>query len=93
MVSLRCGGLVGRNSVKQKEVGGLGFRALSEFNQALVSKQAWRTLNYLQSLLGQVLKANYFPLASLLECTADSNASYVWHSVLWGLDLIISGVY
>ena len=53
---------------QHKKVGGLGFRALSEFNQVLVAKQAWRILKSTYTLLGRVLKAKYFPSTPLMEC-------------------------
>lgn len=49
-----------------KEAGGLGFRKLDKFNIALLAKQAWRLINYPDSLIGRVLKAKYYPNACFL---------------------------
>ncbi|KAH9670685.1 putative reverse transcriptase/RNA-dependent DNA polymerase [Citrus sinensis] len=40
-----------------KSRGGLGFREMSSFNQALVAKQGWRLLQYPHLLVTKVLKA------------------------------------
>ena len=48
-------------SQSHNEVGGLGIRALSEFNQALVVKQAWRILKSLYTLLRRYLRPNISP--------------------------------
>jgi hypothetical protein len=45
---------------RSKKTGGLGFRELDYFNVALLAKQGWRLVNYLDSLAAQVLKAKYF---------------------------------
>ncbi|KAH9688162.1 reverse transcriptase domain-containing protein [Citrus sinensis] len=72
--------------------GGLGFRDFSCFNQALVAKQAWRLLQYPNSLVSRVLEARYFRNSSFLCAKAGANASYIWRSIMWGRQVIKKGM-
>ncbi|KAL0378546.1 UNVERIFIED_CONTAM: hypothetical protein Sradi_3160100, partial [Sesamum radiatum] len=47
--------------------GGSGFQELRAFNRAMLAKQYWRIFKTLDSLLGRLLKACYFPYTSFLE--------------------------
>ncbi|KAL5560097.1 hypothetical protein UlMin_036308 [Ulmus minor] len=75
-----------------KATGGMGFKNLSVFNQALLSKQVWRIIQKPQSLIAQVLKVKYFPYSSIWEAEALSSASNVWKSVLWDRNLVAQGM-
>lgn len=57
--------------------GGLGFKDLSCFNQALVAKQGWRIIKDPDSLVAQILKARYFKHSSFLEAGLGSKLSYI----------------
>ncbi|XP_057808734.1 uncharacterized protein LOC131023209 [Salvia miltiorrhiza] len=61
---------------KPKSRGGLGFRQLIPFNQALLAKQAWRILKNMGSLLARVLKHRYFREGDLL--TAKGRDLLAW---------------
>ncbi|KAL5576098.1 hypothetical protein UlMin_017797 [Ulmus minor] len=39
-----------------------------------------------------VFKAKYFHSSAIWHATANSNASYVWKSILWGRNLVVRGV-
>lgn len=49
-----------------KREGGLGFRDLKDFNQALLGKQVCRIMQNPDCLMATILKAHYFPNESIL---------------------------
>lgn len=55
---------------------GLGFRNLTKFNVALLAKQGWRLLNYLNSLLSCILKAKYYLSINFLHSSLGNLPSY-----------------
>ena len=75
-----------------KRDGGMGFRDPVAFNQALLAKQAWRLLQYPESLVARVLKACYFQEESIMSATCPSSASYTYRSILHGRDLLREGL-
>ncbi|XP_031101984.1 uncharacterized protein LOC116005889 [Ipomoea triloba] len=75
-----------------KDVGGLGFKRLREFNIALLAKQGWRLLIYPHSLVSRILKARYYPNTILLEANLGHNPSYIWRSILAGQNILREGV-
>ncbi|XP_004310201.1 PREDICTED: uncharacterized protein LOC101298860 [Fragaria vesca subsp. vesca] len=75
-----------------KNEGGLGFRNMELFNQALLAKKGWRIINSLDSLVTRTLKAKYFPSGHFLKAEMGSDASYVWRSLLKGRDLLRKGI-
>ncbi|KAL9830579.1 hypothetical protein AtNW77_Chr3g0190981 [Arabidopsis thaliana] len=61
-----------------KSLGGFGFKDLQCFNQALLTKQAWRLLNDEDSLLSQVFKSRYYLNSDFLSATNGTCPSYAW---------------
>lgn len=61
-----------------KEGGGLGFKNLSEFNVAMLAKQACRLLRGDNPLVTQLMKAHYYADTDFLEATLGPNPSFMW---------------
>lgn len=75
-----------------KHEGGLGFRDLHSFNMALLAKQAWRIMQAPGSLCARILQAKYFPNGNILTAEPVTGMSYVWRSILKGVDLVKDGL-
>lgn len=75
-----------------KYEGSLGFRDFEKFNQAMVGKQAWRLIEFPNSLVSRVLKARYFANTSFMQATLGNNPSFIWRSILWGRELVEKGI-
>jgi hypothetical protein len=68
-----------------KNEGGMGFRDLHCFNQAMLAKQCWRLLSDPDSLCAQVLRAKYYPDGDLINSVLKKGSSYTWQSIMSGL--------
>ena len=52
---------------KPKAEGGMGFKNLALFNDALLAKQAWRLLHNKESLFYRIFKSKFFPHNSIMD--------------------------
>ncbi|XP_056847457.1 uncharacterized protein LOC108816806 [Raphanus sativus] len=75
-----------------KREGGLGFKDIELFNQALLGKQIWRILQHPSCLMARILKARYFPDCCILEAGPKKKASHGWKLILYGKELIKVGM-
>lgn len=75
-----------------KEVGGLGFKKLREFNTALLSKQACHIHSKPDLLASKVLKARYFSNNSFLDADVGPNPNYAWRSLMKAQSLVRAGM-
>jgi hypothetical protein len=78
---------------KHKLQGGLGFKNLRAFNEALLAKQGWRLINYPNSLVAQVLKAKYYPNDHFLQAKPKQQTSYSWKSIQNASWILRKGCY
>jgi hypothetical protein len=76
---------------RPKSHGGIGFRNLHIFNKALLARQAWRLIQFPDSLCARLLKARYYPYANLLDTAFIQNPSPTWQGISFGLDLLKKG--
>lgn len=75
-----------------KKEGGLGFRDIEKFTDALLSKQAWRILQNPNSLVARILRGWYFSLSYILRASRGTQPSFGWQSILHGKDLLKTGL-
>lgn len=78
--------------IKPKRGGGIDFRDMKLFNQALLARQAWRLIQRPDSLCARVLKSKYYPNGELLDTVFASDASPVWRGIEHGLELLKAGL-
>ena len=77
---------------KPKFAGGLGFREIEQFNDALLTKLAWRILKCPHSLLAQTLLGKYCHSTSFLQTSAPQSASHGWRGILAGREVLFKGL-
>ena len=78
---------------QHKNQGGMGFKDLMMFNEAMLAKLAWQLLNDENSLFHRVFKARFFPRGSILKAKDSLSASYAGRSILVGRDVIAKGAW
>ena len=73
-----------------KNEGGLGFKELRKFNEAMLAKQVWRLSHDKDSLFYRVFKAKFFPTGDIFSAQVKSG-SYAWRSILGARKVIATG--
>jgi hypothetical protein len=75
-----------------KSKGGLGFRDLGIFNDAMLAKQAWRLLERPGSLCARVLLARYSKGGDVLSASCPKGASPTWKAICKGREVLRKGL-
>jgi hypothetical protein len=70
-----------KKTCKAKSKGGMGFKNLRAFNEALLAKQGWRLITNPQSLVARMFKAKYYPQCDFLKAKRTQNWSFSWQSI------------
>ncbi|XP_010481009.1 PREDICTED: uncharacterized protein LOC104759828 [Camelina sativa] len=76
---------------KDKGDGGLGFRALEQFNDAMLAKQYWRLIHYPSSLMTWVIRGRYFRNKHPLQAKKPCSPSLAWRSIFSTKDIVEYG--
>jgi hypothetical protein len=77
---------------KSKNMGGMGFKDLRMFNQALLARQAWRLIQFPESLCARLLKAKYYPSGQLIDTAFSKSVAPCWQGISYGLELLKKGI-
>ena len=75
---------------KLKIEGGLGFKDLTKFNDAMLAKQVWWLSHDTSSLFYGVFKVRYFPNGTIFDAKQKAG-SYAWKSILRARKVIVMG--
>jgi hypothetical protein len=70
-----------KKTCKAKSKGGMGFKDLRAFNEALLAKQGWRLVTNPTSLVARILKAKCYPNCDFLKARQHHITSYSWQSI------------
>ena len=73
-----------------KDLGGMGFKELQKFNDAMLAKQVWRLLEDKTFLFHKFFKEKFFPNGSIFYAKEDKG-SFAWRSILKSRDVIKKG--
>ena len=69
-----------------KNEGGMGFKELRKFNDAMLAKQVWWLVHDKESLFYRVFKANFFPSPRVIFFQLKSNRGPMLGGVFLRLD-------
>ena len=70
--------------------GGMGFKELKKFNEAMLAKQVWRLIHDKESLFYRVFKVKFFPTGDVFDAKIKLS-SYARRSILGARKVIAEG--
>ncbi|KAL9679560.1 hypothetical protein QQ045_017425 [Rhodiola kirilowii] len=77
---------------KPKGNGGLGFKDLKFFNEALVMRLWWRVIRFPDLLLSRLIKGKYFPNSEFDAPSYGLRPSVIWQSMFKVCDTFLRGI-
>lgn len=75
-----------------KMQGGMGFRDMPMFNQAMFGKQGWRLLPRPDALCTRVFKGKYYPYSDFLAANRKRKSSETWKALRHGREVLKKGL-
>ena len=72
--------------------GGMGFKDLVDFNDALLGQQVSRLLRYRHSLVNRVMSAKYYPHGAIRSARPGFSNSYASRSIWGAKSLVMEGL-
>ncbi|EEF46139.1 conserved hypothetical protein [Ricinus communis] len=75
--------------MQPKEIGGMGFKDIEDFNRANLAKQSWKLINEGDRLWAKIIKGLYFPHTSFWNAKkAAGRKSWLCQSLLIGREVL-----
>ncbi|CAM8914180.1 unnamed protein product [Rhodiola kirilowii] len=78
---------------KKKCEGGIGFKDLGIFNEALLMKIAWRVAKFPHLLMSKVLSAKYCGGGNIMNARLGSNPSHGWRGVMRRMNVFLGAIW
>jgi hypothetical protein len=78
--------------LRPKKQSGMGFKDMMLFNQALLACEAWRLIQFPDSLCEHFVRTKILPIGNLIDAVFPENLSSTWHAIEYGLRLLKTGV-
>ncbi|KAL9660530.1 hypothetical protein QQ045_025345 [Rhodiola kirilowii] len=78
---------------KRKCEGGLGFKDLAVFNDAMLLKIGWRMINFPELLMSRILVAKYYKGENIFMARLGNSPSHIWRGVMKSLKFLLDGLW
>lgn len=75
-----------------KCLGGLDFRDVKKFNDAMFAKQGWSLLENPNSLVAKALKSKCYRDSSFMQAQLGNNPSFIWRSIVQARPILALGL-